>query len=96
LIKDNADWIYSRNDIKTISLNYNSFENENKGYENSASKYRKLSDYRNKLKFESTSVEKEALKSNSDLKEKRERWHKNLTKDLYVGEAVNILSDLSK
>jgi carboxyl-terminal processing protease len=96
LIKDNAEWIYSRNDEKTITLNYQAFKKANLDYQNVASKYKELSDYRNKLKFESTSQEKQILVANSDLREKRERWHKNLTKDLYVGEAVNILSDLNK
>jgi carboxyl-terminal processing protease len=94
LIKDNAEWIYSRNDLKSITLNYDAFERENLEYKKIASKYKQLSDFRNDLKFESTSQEKQLLSTNSDLKEKRERWHKNLTKDLYVGEAVNILSDL--
>jgi carboxyl-terminal processing protease len=28
------------------------------------------------------------------LKEKRERWHENLSKDIYVEEALNVLNDL--
>ena len=28
------------------------------------------------------------------LKEKRERWHESLSKDIYVEEALNILDDL--
>jgi carboxyl-terminal processing protease len=28
------------------------------------------------------------------LKEKRERWHESLSKDIYVEEAINVLDDL--
>ena len=34
------------------------------------------------------------LKENIDLKEKRNAWHKNLSKDLYISEALNVLSQL--
>ncbi len=30
----------------------------------------------------------------SDLREKRDRWHKNLAKDVYIEEAVNVLQDI--
>jgi carboxyl-terminal processing protease len=28
------------------------------------------------------------------LKEKRERWHESLSKDIYIEEAIHILNDL--
>ena len=34
------------------------------------------------------------MKQDTTLREKRKRWHKNLTKDIYVEEAVNVLEDL--
>ena len=34
------------------------------------------------------------MKKDLSLKEKRERWHESLAKDIYVEEAVNILNDL--
>jgi carboxyl-terminal processing protease len=36
----------------------------------------------------------EAISKDSILKEKRSRWHDNLRKDLYVEEALNVLTDL--
>jgi carboxyl-terminal processing protease len=30
----------------------------------------------------------------SVLREKRDRWHKNLARDVYLEEAVNVLEDL--
>jgi carboxyl-terminal processing protease len=34
------------------------------------------------------------MKTDASLKEKRERWHESLSKDVYVEEALNILDDL--
>ena len=38
--------------------------------------------------------ETEAMKTDQSLKEKRDRWHENLSKDIYVEEALNVLDDL--
>jgi carboxyl-terminal processing protease len=46
------------------------------------------------VKFSSLPLEAEAMKTDASLKEKRERWHESLTKDIYVEEALNILDDL--
>ena len=34
------------------------------------------------------------MKTDVSLKEKRERWHESLSKDIYVEEAINVLDDL--
>jgi len=34
-------------------------------------------------------------KDTTDLKEKRERWHESLSKDVYIEEALNVLEDLN-
>ena len=34
------------------------------------------------------------MKQDTSLTEKRKRWHKSLSKDIYVEEAVNVLEDL--
>jgi len=33
-------------------------------------------------------------RKDSILKEKRERWHRSLSQDVYVEEALNVLNDL--
>ena len=38
--------------------------------------------------------ENELMKSDITLKEKRDRWHESLSKDIYVEEAINVLDDL--
>jgi carboxyl-terminal processing protease len=51
-------------------------------------------DYKNQLTFNSLPYENELMKTDLALKEKRQRWHESLAKDIYVDEALNVLSDL--
>ena len=51
-------------------------------------------EYDSHLNFSSLAYEKELFTQDSVLRDKRDRWHKNLAKDVYVEEAVNILEDL--
>ena len=34
------------------------------------------------------------MEQDSVLKQKRERWHQNLSQDVYIEEALNVLNDL--
>ena len=44
--------------------------------------------------FNSLPYEINLISSDSILGMKRERWHKSLSKDIYIEEALNVLSDL--
>ena len=46
------------------------------------------------MKFTSLPYENEMVKNDNLLKEKRDRWHESLSKDVYVEEALNVLDDL--
>ena len=35
------------------------------------------------------------IKTNEDLKLRRDRWHESLQKDVYIDEAVKVLEDLN-
>jgi carboxyl-terminal processing protease len=56
--------------------------------------FKKMGDYDSHLTFESLKYERELFTQDSVLREKRDRWHKNLAKDVYVEEAINVLQDL--
>ena len=62
--------------------------------EESSKKYKSISDYDDHLKFYSLPLEAELMKTDISLKEKRDRWHESLSKDIYVEEALNVLDDL--
>ena len=61
-----------------------------------AEKFKSLKDYDSKLTFSSLQYEKDLFTQDSVLREKRDRWHKDLARDIYVEEAVNVLKDLHK
>ncbi|QTE22072.1 carboxy terminal-processing peptidase [Polaribacter cellanae] len=94
LINDYAKWLKKNQDNTSFSLNYKDFSNDSKKQENSAKKYKSAFEYTSNLSFNSPKYELPLLKKDSILEQKRENWHKNLSKDVYVAEALNVLSEL--
>jgi len=94
LIEENAKWINERSEDNVYSLEIDKFQAEQKTLDATAKKYKSVLDYKNQLKFSSLPYESEAMKTDLALKEKRERWHESLSKDIYVDEALNVLGDL--
>ena len=94
LIEENAKWLKSEQDETEISLNYNTYKEEKEKDKEQSDFYKKLTDYDSKLTFQSLGYEQELFTQDSVLRDKRNRWHKNLAKDVYVEEAVNVLEDL--
>lgn len=95
LIAENAKWIKNQRDEEVYSLNYSSYETERKASQEEAKKYNAINKYSSNLTFHSLPYEQELYKNDEVLKEKRVRWHKNLTSDIYVEEAIHVLDDIS-
>ncbi|MRI01770.1 tail-specific protease [Kriegella sp. EG-1] len=94
LIEENAQWIKSEQDETVISLKYDVYKEEVKKDKEKSDYFKKMTDYDSHLSFKSLQYEQELFTKDSILREKRDRWHKNLAKDVYVEEAVNVLQDL--
>jgi len=94
LIEENAKWLKSEQDETIVSLNYDVYKEEQSKDKEQSDYFKKLLDYDSKLTFSSLQYEQELFTQDSVLREKRDRWHKNLAKDVYVEEAVNVLRDL--
>ncbi len=94
LIGENAKWIKTRMDENIHSLNYKKYKAQLELNEEEAKRFDKISEYQSNLIFESLPYEKELFKTDTILKEKRDRWHKSLSQDVYVEEAINVLEDL--
>ena len=94
LISKRAEWIKEQRDNKIIPLNFSSY----KDYTESTSKKNKLfesiSDYSNNLNFKLLKTEKEFIMSNKELLSNRNRWHKNLKRDIFISEGVNVLEQI--
>ena len=94
MINEYAKWLKEKQDDKTFSLNYKSFKKENEDYTNESKKFKDIFKFNSKLDFISPAYEKLLFKQDTVLKDKRIAWHKNLAKDIYVSEALNVLSKL--
>ena len=94
LIDEYAKWLKKEQDDSSYSLNYKQYQKELKLREEFAKKFKSVFKYQSGLAFNSPSYEIPLFKENIDLKEKRNAWHKNLSKDLYISEALNVLSQL--
>ncbi|GGK20939.1 tail-specific protease [Yeosuana aromativorans] len=95
LIDENAKWVKSKIDDKIVPLNYKKYKEEMNLNDKEAERFEPIGDYKTNLTFESPNYEKELFaKDTTDLKEKRDRWHQSLSKDVYIEEAINVLQDL--
>lgn len=94
LIEENARWVKEQQDENLISLRYDDYIKREQEAKKRAEKFKSLRDYDSKLSFSSLQYEKELFTQDSVLREKRDRWHKDLARDIYVEEAVNVLRDL--
>ena len=94
LIDENAMWIKTRRDEKSVTLNYNDYKSDLESRIEETKKFDAIDEYDNKLSYESLPYEVKLMKQDTTLTEKRKRWHKSLSKDIYVEEAVNVLQDL--
>ncbi|WP_138435051.1 carboxy terminal-processing peptidase [Winogradskyella algicola] len=94
LIDANAKWVKKIRDRESYSLNYENYKREMELNEEEAKRFEKLSEYQTNLTFTSLPYEIKLMEQDSVLKEKRNRWHQSLAKDVYIEEALNVLHDL--
>ena len=94
LIDDNARWIKTIRDKSVYTLNFSKYSQDLELSESEAKRFDALSEYQTNLTFESLPYERPLMEQDSVLKINRSRWHENLSKDIYMEEAINVLSDL--
>ena len=94
MVNEYAKWLKKNQETTSFSLNSTKFFNENKFKELEADRFKSVFEYTSDLTFTSPKYEKALFKNNKDLEEKRIAWHKNLSKDMYISEALNVLSEL--
>ncbi len=96
IINEQAKWVKEQQDDNIVSLNYDSYKMDMDNNKKESEKFKKIEDFKSNYRFE-------WLRDNrimgdeipDEIIERRNRWIDDLKKDLYVDEAVNILSDLS-
>lgn len=96
LIDQNAKWIKEQRDLTVFPLNFEAYSERNSMIEKKSEKFKKINEYTTPLEYVSLPYELNQIEKDSVLGEKRDRWHKNLKKDVYVEEAIYVLEDLRK
>jgi carboxyl-terminal processing protease len=94
LVNEYAKWLKKEQDDTTYSLNYKEYSKELDERDKFVKKFSSVFKYESGLAFNSPKYELPLMKANKDLKEKRDAWHRNLSKDMYVEEALDVLSRL--
>ncbi len=94
LIDENAKWLRESRDDKTVYLAYEDYKDDILTREEESKKFEPISDYKSNLDFTSPKYEMPKVENDSIFAKKREIWHNNLKKDIYVDEAINVLSEL--
>ena len=96
LIDQHAKLVKSNQDNKIISLDYNSYKEEQENLKSQSDKLKIIDEFISPYVFHWNESNQNIDSSyNDDIKEKRDRWIKVLEKDIYVNEAMNLLKDLS-
>tara|TARA_R110002050_G_scaffold225447_1_gene361344 strand:+ start:17386 stop:19458 length:2073 start_codon:yes stop_codon:yes gene_type:complete len=95
LIEKYARWIKDEREKSEVSLNLDNFRKEQAEYRDEAKKYKGMRESHQLLSISTNAADVEAVGSNDESKVKNENWHKSLRKDLYLFEAVQVLSDLT-
>jgi carboxyl-terminal processing protease len=94
LINEYAKWLKENQNNTSYSLNYEKFRADNDTREKESKRYTKAFEYDSNMTFNSPKYEIPLMEKDSVLESKRKAWHKNLAKDLYVSEALNVLNKL--
>ena len=94
LINEYAKWLKENQEDTSYSLNFKDFSKESALLEVASKKYTNAFKNETKLNFASPKYEFSLIEKDSVLADKRTAWHKNLAKDIYVAEALNVLKDL--
>ncbi len=94
LISKRAEWIKEQRDNKIIPLNFSSYKDYTESTIKKNKLFESISDYSNNLNFKLLKTEKEFIMSNKELLSNRNRWHKNLKRDIFISEGVNVLEQI--
>ncbi len=93
-INEYAKWLKKNQDDDLYSLNYSSFKQDSDQRQEEAKKFKDIFKFTSNLTFTSPKYELNLFEKDTVLKDKRFAWHENLKKDIYMDEALNVLSEL--
>ncbi|MCD8453175.1 carboxy terminal-processing peptidase [Tenacibaculum finnmarkense genomovar ulcerans] len=89
-----AKWLKKNQEERIYSLKYSTFKKESTKKIKEGELFKDIFKFDSNLTFNSPKYEVNLFTKDTVLKEKRVVWHKNLKKDIYLNEALNVLSEL--
>src|SRR5690606_35943978 len=95
LIQENAQWVKEQREEEIYPLNYDAYHTQRTTTQEEAKKFNAISKYATNLTYESLPYEIKLSEGDTTLKEKRDRWHRSLSTDIYIEEAINVLGDIN-
>lgn len=95
LLLESAQWREKLDKEETITLNINKFNELMKQRKAQIEKFKALTKFENGLQFTLYPSELEREKKDEAFKKKSDMWIKNLKKDPYLQEAMNIIGDMN-
>lgn len=93
-INEYALWLKNAQDNNTFSLNFDTYLKDDKQHQSEIDQFKDVFKHTSKLEFISPEKELPLIKLDSTLAAKREAWHESLTEDIYIDEALQVLSEL--
>ncbi len=94
LIQESAQWKENLNKEETISLNQKKFNELMELRKAQIKKFKGLEKFDNGLKFTLNTDEATREKTDEAFQKKTETWLKNLKRDLYLREAIHVISEM--
>lgn len=96
LLDEEARWISEQRANDTAYLDLKSYRKNKEDLKKKSKEFEALDKYDTRLKFSSLPYEQSLFTKDSILREKRDRWHKELARDVYLEEAIAVLKDLKR
>ena len=94
LIKENAKWIASRQNPKSLTLNYLDYKKSQSDDKNYLLRFDDIKNYKNDLEFEFIANDEESIENSKEILERRKRWAKGLQSDFQLNEGLKVLDNL--
>jgi carboxyl-terminal processing protease len=91
LIRKNADYIKAQQNDFDTPLSYTAYKADIEKMEQISKQFDTLDNYKNNLIIKTTTVDLNLISNDTIQTKKRENWHKELQKDMYLNEAVKAI-----
>ena len=94
LVDENAKWLASKQENKSISLNYITYKNQKDNDKKVLDKFDLIKDYKNNFEFEFLQNSSNDVTSSKETAERRNQWKKALLSDFQLNEGLKVLENL--